>query len=551
MSSSSPTKKRKANDGRATASDDTNHDHLRINGGGGSGTLSSWLGYYFSGRRGKSAPPPASCNENLSQKMDRMEQIMLRMEEKCNRLEAKCNSLENSLKEHVDSKIGEAIDSLDAKIDQKFKQHAYNDMIQKNQSWEYSAPVHSVDYYLGLLDTLDDAEYVSEASEILREATEKMRRGEFPDDSIQELPQYRGFSLEIGSGYDDDVNNYLLPHWREFAAALKLFTPALDVLSEDNVSYFNMYHVELNNDAMLLLRDALLNKPFRSLSIVNNPDGETVVGGMSLDAIMDIMDSNKSLRSLDIENIHIGDCIHKICSSARNYPFLELSLNNCFRGVLGDEMLTSLLRWTSIPRWSHLKLEKLSLCHNGITSRGIRLLSDFLATNPPLKKLELEGNLMTNHDATLFANALRSNTSLRRLDLSDNRGITDEGGEAFRLVVNDDSTLNSVADSNHSCSVYLSVNNSWNLNLYDSGNELAKDLEKNRALKIYILLSSRNRSMSNVQHFGGMDIKMLPNMIEAVQRYAELASVKELSIVYEVMRKWEEVFPLYELIEHN
>ena len=543
---SSPTKKRKANDGRATASDDTNHDHLQINAGGGSGILSSWLGYYFSGRRGKSAPlapPTASCNDNLSQQMDRMEQIMLRMEEKCNRLEAKCSSLENSLREHVDSKI----DSLDGKIDQKFKQHEYNDMIQKNQSWEYSAPVHSVDYYLGVLETIDDAEYISGASKILREATEIMRRGGFPDDSIQLLPQFRGFSLEIGSGYDDEVNNYLLPHWRAFAAALKLFTPALDVLSGDNESYFNMYHVELNNDAMLLLRDALMNKPFRSLSIVNNPDGNADVGGMSVGAIMDIMGSNKNLRSLDIGNTHIPrDCIHRICSSARNYPFLELSLGNCFRGTLGDEMLTSLLRWSR-----HLKLEKLSLCRNGITSRGIRLLSDFLATNPPLKKLDLEGNLLTNHDAALFANALRSNTSLRCLDLSDNRGITDEGGEAFRLVVNDDSTLNSVADSNHSCSVYLSVNNFWNLNWYESGNELAKDLEKNRALKICMLLSSRNRSMSNVQHFGGMDIKMLPNMIEAVQRYANLVSVKELSIVYEVMRKWEEVFPLYELTEHN
>ena len=174
MSSSSPSKKRKANDGRGatTASDDTNHV---------SGTLSSWLGYYFSGRRGKlSAPPPASCNDNLSQKMDRMEQIMLRMEEKCNRLEEKCNSLENSLKEHVDSKVDDAIDSLDAKIDQKFKQHAYNDMIQKNQSWEYAAQFYSEDFLVDEGFEFDDARYIIEASETLSGATEKMRRGRIP-----------------------------------------------------------------------------------------------------------------------------------------------------------------------------------------------------------------------------------------------------------------------------------------------------------------------------------------------------------------------------------
>ena len=63
-------------------------------------------------------------------------------------------------------------------------------------------------------------------------------------------------------------------------------------------------------------------------------------------------------------------------------------------------------------------------------------------------------------------------------------------------------------------------------------------------------------STSNVQHFGEIDVKILPFIQKAVQRYASDVSpydlfrsgycrVEPLSIVYEVMRKWDKVFPLY------
>ena len=59
--------------------------------------------------------------------------------------------------------------------------------------------------------------------------------------------------------------------------------------------------------------------------------------------------------------------------------------------------------------------------------------------------------------------------------------------------------------------------------------------------------------MSNVQHFGDIDVNVLPHMVEAVQTYAEaeaymgLAGIPltALSIVYEVMRKWDKVLPVY------
>ena len=237
----------------------------------------------------------------------------------------------------------------------------------------------------------------------------------------------------------------------------------------------------------------------------------------------------------------------------RHRSVVELCLNNCLGNGLGDEMMTSLLSING------LKVERLVLSSNDITSSVITELSAFLATDPPLRYLDLDDNNLNDNDAEMLANVLRSNTTLRRLDLYEN-SITDAGGESFRLVLHDGSSLNSVASSNHSCCVCGDVVDS--VNMYRSWpeirswdmNGLRNETELNRARKIYGLLSYRNIAMSNVQHFDDIDVNLLPNMVASVQKYANLDeqsqveldySVNALSIVYEVMRKWDKAFPLY------
>ena len=157
---SSPTKKRKASDGRATV--DGPHDVNTGNTNDG-GFLSSWFGY-FSGRRDDASAGPPNNEQFIQQslsKMDRMEQIMMRMEEKlatvsslesrCEQLEKKCCSLENKLestsqstKEHM-NRLETKVDTVHVKLDKSLKFHEYNEMMMKNQHWKYSAIVHSMD----------------------------------------------------------------------------------------------------------------------------------------------------------------------------------------------------------------------------------------------------------------------------------------------------------------------------------------------------------------------------------------------------------------------
>jgi hypothetical protein len=501
---SPPIKKRKVNDDRATPS-----GAYEVNTNDGGGFLSSWISYFSGRRRGASSVP--HDGEHLSQ-MDRMEKIMLRMEEKCSMLEDKCSSLEKLL----------------VKVETKFE---YHEMLIKNQSWKYSAPVHSLDYWLNNGYDEDEADYLSDQSEQLKNATISMRRGEFPDKEAIALY----FEDPIVS---EAVNNELFPHWEEFAAALKQFTPAFGVLPDDCESEFSLENVQMNYDAMLLIKDALMNKPFQALSFIERSIGNR--GGMTADAIMDVIDSNEHLRRLHLVNyrIDVGD-IWRICAIVRNRSIVHLNLHSCFEIGLGDEMMTSLLTVTD------LKLKTLNMSNNGITSSAIKLLSDFLASNPLLEDLDLSYNSLNDNDAMLIANALRSNTSLRKIYLFDNI-FTEVGNKAFDLVLNNDSSLNSVAGSNHSCCCNGIRDFFWEISLCNNNCE---DREMNRGHKIYKLLSSRNNSVSNVEHFDDIDVTLLPQIVEAVQKYANMSMdyVNDLSIVYEVMRKWDKAFPLYKL----
>ena len=466
-SSSSPSKKRKANDGLAATH--CTHDVSTGNTNDGGGFFSSWFGY-FSGRNddATSGSPryENSIHHSLSQvntTMMRMEEKMTRIESRCELLERKCSSLENMLestKEHIDQKCDSIADRLETKVDavqkeetdKSQKRQEFNEMLMKNQSsWRFNAGVWSAGDLIHDGYTAEEAEYLSRAAEELKDATTKMRRGEFTW-NISNKSIYTGMSDEDPL-FSFEVNNELLPHWKEFSAALDQFTPAINLLPDNCESSFVFYCVQLNRNAMNLVTEALMWKPFKKLEFtnINTEDGieDGTCGGMSVDAILDVVESNKHLRRLEIGRNQIGrEHIERLCSAVRDYPSLvQLDLYNSFEPGVGNEMLASLLRIDD------LKLERLDMSENCITSAVSTLLADFLATDPRLKELDLGRNYLNDSDVELIANALRSNTTLTDLNIADNSTNTNTGFECFRRVLCDISSLNAVADSNHICAI--------------------------------------------------------------------------------------------------
>eukprot|EP00985_Skeletonema_marinoi_P006683 scaffold2901_cov99-Skeletonema_marinoi.AAC.12 len=353
--------------------------------------------------------------------------------------------------------------------------------------------------------------FTMEDAQNLKSITTQMRRGEFPHERNGNEKGVVVDMYNVVPQYIDAVRNMLLPHWGEFAAALKQFTPAINSLPDDRESFFTLRNVHLNHDAMLLIKEALIGKPFQKLTFDNNDNGDGA--GMSIDAVLDIVDSNKHLRKLEfwrnlISNQIDTGHIERLCSAVHNHALVELDLYESFAFGVGDRMLVSLLTIDD------LKLEKLSLAENYITSAVSTLLADFLASNPRLKELDLDKNHLNDIDAALIATALRSNTTLRSLRLDENN-ITHIGAEALCLVLDDDNSLNAAADSNHICRVWTTTGAGVDINW--------KEVQINRGWKIYKLLSFRNQTLTNVNYFDNINVKSLPHMIVAVQKYHDAA----------------------------
>jgi len=219
------------------------------------------------------------------------------------------------------------------------------------------------------------------------------------------------------------------------------------------------------------------------------------------------------------------------------------------------------------------KLRSLSLCYNDISTGGDTFIADFIRSNSRLIELELDANKLNDNDATNIAAALKDNTKLRTLNIREN-SVTNAGWEALGKTVFDKTSLNSAADSNHTCCIDFPEDD----NEFDGVRKIngtgshsnVRDANcfnpiNVRQKKIYHVISSRNRSMSNVDHFDDdMPIELLPDMLHSIQKYADYHSladnsnrpppprdtqdVKPLSIMFEILQRWDKSLSVFEAL---
>ena len=150
-------------------------------------------------------------------------------------------------------------------------------------------------------------------------------------------------------------------------------------------------------------------------------------------------------------------------------------------------------------------------------------------------------NHLYDDDAILIARALKQNTNLQCLNLGDN-DITDIGCKALTRAVYDSTSLNSMADCNHSCTI-----TGIGIRIDIPSNQDGITPMDSRMDKIYHLLSLRNREGSNVQHLNlefedDDSLALVPRVLESVHRYSRDGQgqnpVHPLSIMYEILHSW-------------
>jgi len=396
---------------------------------------------------------------------------IVELENKCQSLETKCSSLERS--------IG---------------------ILTKESIWEYSVSDIHRGYWIDKGYSDDYADDMEELIEDMKSLTHALRRGQCNHISLG------GHENGLLLDNDDDV---LLPHWEELANALQLYQ------STDVSKVFSIDAIQLTPSIMDLLEPALVGKLIECISFDNNELDDNVREGIEF-----AVKSIKSIRGLSEFNWssnHISSQrdAQYLVDSVISHPSIDaIQFTDCFSGdVCGYDILCQLL--------ASGNYKQIIFNHNFRGTGGRTEVPDYIATNPPLNKLLLSGNELNDDNIVLIVRSLKHNTNLRHLRLEHNN-ITEVGKAALIKVVYDTTSLNSMADCNHTCCIdSISYGDMPNPNLSK------ESPKKRRARKIYHLLSERNKDLSNTQHLNSEfddeeedSLKLVPKVLECVHSYS-------------------------------
>jgi len=455
----------------------------------------------------------------------------------------------NSMRQDIDMGFNEAYDATQGLHDKL----NYHEALLEDQKWKYSAPRPSEEYWDNLEhDPEDNLFQESMAEDFLsdiQKCTEHMRYGTNNGD----------ICIIGGPRHHEEF----LPHWKELTDALYRYQYYLQCSVEyEKHSLFELSGVQLSDEVIDLLSSALEVSHFNEFTLKSNRFGQK---GITFS--LNYLENNESLSHFYLEDnpIMCIENVRRLCQIIKLHPSIEcLELPNIVNEeVNGYEMLQLIMTA------GKNKLDKLDLSANRISTGGDTFVSDFFVNNSVLKHLSLSENGLDDNDAKAFAAALKHNTTLRTLDLSHSRitgaplnrfnRISEDGWAALGKAIFDDTSLNSAADSNHSCCIYQERDglDRFEINGKAYGEDLP-DPKNVRQKKIYTMLSSRNKECSNVDHFDNdLPVELLPDMLTSIQRYSNYHEAEDgppksqddvipLSIMYEVLQKWDSSLAVFE-----
>ncbi|KAG0375255.1 hypothetical protein BGX24_009350 [Mortierella sp. AD032] len=225
------------------------------------------------------------------------------------------------------------------------------------------------------------------------------------------------------------------------------------------------------------------------------------VGGKQIAAQAEVLKTNSTLTTLNLQNNSIGDDGAKALAEALkiNSTLTTLNLYSNSIGDDGAKALAEALKMNSA-------LTTLNLYNNSIGDDGAKALAEALKMNSTLTTLDLQNNKIgfPGTVALILAEALKTNSILTTLDLQDNR-IGDDGAKALAEALKTNSTLttldlqdNRIGDDGAKALAEALKTNSTLTTLYlqknsigdDGTKALAEALKINSTLTTLILYSN-------------------------------------------------------------
>lgn len=330
-----------------------------------------------------------------------------------------------------------------------------------------------------------------------------------------DLPRGRGVSCELKSGVEMPFNRSFMPLWLNYTDALR-DCRILRLFEE-----FSICKIHLHRSVSSLLFSALQGKQLKKLTL-----SDTNLCSAGFASLAEYLGSNTTLQQLTLDKNRIDESVdtEQFGKALRKHPQLEyLSLSEC---NIGNNV-------SALSDILHSGIKSLGLGCNEIGSQGGFIIASYLTSNPPMESISLERNQLNDTDLIHFANSLRTNTRLRHLTLSANKYSLVGVKLLFNEIFNP-TTLNNVADCNHTCTLHLFTkffNPIQRVNVCSIDQPPSLNAAENKRNKILLALRIAD---SQVHYFEGVPLEMMPFVLSQIQQ--EEVVTNKLTRVFQCMK---------------
>ena len=259
--------------------------------------------------------------------------------------------------------------------------------------------------------------------------------------------------------------------------------------------------------------------------------------------------------------------LEQLCLSSNDIGINDRVFSTVMSGIKGSESLLHIdLSCNSIRLMPSIKLiakyltrnpalVALNLNDNGIPVKSANLLMKALLKNSTLQQLYLSGNNLNDRNVPAITEVLQSNTTLRLLDLQYNNFKMRKGRKDLLKLLCDTTSLDSIVNSNHSCSLVVAGSNFGRTreNELRNINRLENDGEKIR-YKVVLALCVLNRDLYDPRSFDDVPLEIMHKVLELVQqeigckgygrgivpsvRKISKTKTLRLSRLYEIIHQW-------------
>ena len=323
---------------------------------------------------------------------------------------------------------------------------------------------------------------------------------------------------------------------------------------------FHHFEMRTDSNTISMVESAIMNKRIVSLdfeSCLGHNEGGTLL-------VSKFLESNASCEnvSVDCGVLSGSTSAQRFANALRDHSTLsKVDLINCeWNG--NDDKFTMTME--ALKDKSELKIKKDYHFYEGEKMKEVHVIPGILAANPLLQRLELEGAEMivstwsrsrddppADRYAIIrnFANSLSTNTHLKELVFNKN-DMNREAEQILLKAIYDDTSLNAIARSNHTCQVAINEGKVWperklvirKINAeykWVQGDDGQGGVAKKS--KLLHAVGAFNEEGINVQHFLDMPLELVPKLLEFAQYVRFLEDddkVSQLAFknVYELMK---------------